>query len=153
MDRKIKGITLIELLFVIAIIAVILAIAVPTFSKWVIKYRVESDMRTIQSLLQEARLKAFSEKINLSFEINGSSACYKCDPDDTVCTNRYGGNCIKTSDLNYNYGNININITNRGVFSNQITIRYTETNDVSIDCVSVSNLRVKVGKYNGTTCQ
>ena len=63
MARKIKGFTLLELLIVIAMMAVLLAIAIPAFSKWVKKYNIESDTKKIYAFLQEARAKAFAEKI------------------------------------------------------------------------------------------
>jgi len=153
MDRKVKGITLIELLIAITIMAIILSLAVPSFIRWKQRYSIESDMRTLQSLLQEARIKAFSEKFSFDVIINGDTICYKCDTNDSECVSKYGTNCIKTSSLNYRYGTAVISISNRGIFTTQTTIYYPGSNTSAIDCIVISNLRVKVGKYNGSKCQ
>jgi prepilin-type N-terminal cleavage/methylation domain-containing protein len=59
--RKHSGFTLIELMVVIAIILVLAGITVPNFIGWLPKYRLNSAANDIQSLIQNARLRAIKE--------------------------------------------------------------------------------------------
>ncbi|WP_457643463.1 pilus assembly FimT family protein [Persephonella sp.] len=149
MVRKIKGFSLIEALIVVAIIAVLLAIAVPPLTKWRMAYNIESDMKKIQSTLQEARSKAFTEKIELSVDVSSNTICYRCQSTDSICVSKYGTGCIKTENLAYTYDSKTVNISKRGTFSNNTTIKYPTENPASFDCVVISNLRAKLEKCNG----
>ncbi|WP_457624702.1 prepilin-type N-terminal cleavage/methylation domain-containing protein [Persephonella sp.] len=149
MDRKIKGLTVVELVVAVVILAIILAIAIPPFMGWLRKYNIEKDMKTIQATLQEARMRAFSEKIDLTVTVSGNQICYKCSTDDSNCISKYGTDCLKTVDLSYNYPSVNIEISKRGVFSTANTIGYTSENSASYDCVKISNLRAVLEKCNG----
>lgn len=148
MVRKIKGFTLLELLIVIAMMAVLLAIAIPAFSKWIKKYNIESDTKKIYALLQEARAKAFAEKIKLDAVISGNQICIKCDSNDNSCTSLYGNGNIKCAKLKYSFSGNTVNISKRGTMSGG-PIYYNGSNDAQYDCVRVSDIRVKLEKCNG----
>ncbi len=59
--RNDSGFTLMELAVVIAIVGVLAGIAVPSFVNWLPKYRLNSAADDIQSLVQNARLRAVKE--------------------------------------------------------------------------------------------
>lgn len=148
MDRKIKSFTLIELLVVISIMTIILAIAIPNVLYWIKKYNIESSTNSIYAFLQEARAKAFVEKIKLNIKINGSNLCIVCDLDDNDCTNAYGKDNIKCIQLKYKFTGKIINISKRGTFSGG-PIYYPSNNNAQYDCVRISDIRVKIEKCNG----
>ncbi len=58
MRRNEKGFTLIELMLVVAIVAVMSIMAFPTFSGWIARARLRDAARTVYSDLQLARIKA-----------------------------------------------------------------------------------------------
>ncbi len=150
MDRKIKGFSLIELLVVVVIMIIILSIGIPGFLKWIVKYRIESDTTTIYSFLQDQRVKAFAEKINLNIDVLDNEICSKCDTNDSTCKSLYSTGNIKCEYLNYKFkANKKISISERGTFSRG-TIYYPSKNDAKYDCVKVGNINIRMEKCNGT---
>jgi len=74
--RDKKGFTMIELLIVVAIIAVTAAIAIPNIISWIPTMRVNSAARDIVSEMQLARMKAVSERNNYVITFDTSTNQY-----------------------------------------------------------------------------
>jgi len=152
MAGKMKGFTIVEVVIVIAIIAVLLAISIPRFSLWRAKYQLESDTRSVASLINMARNKAFTEKINLQVVINGKRVCVSCNPEDDFCTSVYPSdiNCVN---LKNDFGYYTISISSRGIIQNKISIFSNRLIENSYGCIRVSTLRAKVGIIKGESCE
>ncbi|GAB6071801.1 prepilin-type N-terminal cleavage/methylation domain-containing protein [Venenivibrio stagnispumantis] len=152
MDRKINGFSLIELLVVIAIMTIILSIGIPNFFRWIETYRIESDTKNIYAFIQQARMKAFTEKIKLDIVLENSNTpnrlCLKCDSSDDDCKNEYGTNYIQCIDLKRPFNGNQVNISKRGTL-NGGPVYFSSQNDSEYDCVRVSDIRVKMEKCNG----
>jgi prepilin-type N-terminal cleavage/methylation domain-containing protein len=63
--RKYSGFTLIELMVVIAIILILAGITVPNIIAWLPKYRLNQAANDIQSMIQNARLRAIKENARI----------------------------------------------------------------------------------------
>lgn len=72
-----NGFTLIEVMVVIAILAVVTAIAMPEFGKKVRAYRMSSAVRELQSAVQGARMTAIRRGANIGLSL---------DLDNDLCT-------------------------------------------------------------------
>lgn len=83
MGKK-SGFTLYELLIVIAITAVLAAIAIPNFIKWLPKYRLGSAARSLLSTMQYSRLMAVKENVNVVVNFDPGNNLYRifADYDD-----------------------------------------------------------------------
>ena len=66
--RKDSGFTLIELMVVIAIVAILASVTVPNLIAWLPKYRVGSAARNVMSAVEFARLQAIRE--NSDVDVN-----------------------------------------------------------------------------------
>ena len=68
--KRESGCTLVEVLVTIAIIAILSAIAVPGFSRWIPNYRLKSAARDVVSNFQLAKLTAIKKGINCTITFN-----------------------------------------------------------------------------------
>ncbi len=136
-----RGITLIELLVIIVMIALLLSIAIPYYRDWRLRWSIESDAKDIYAFLQKARAIAFSQKRALTVIASGRRVCMNDGTADIDCIN-----------LNNSFTGT-ISITDRGVFNNS-SIYYNGTADVNpaYSCVVATLTRVRLGVYDGTNC-
>ena len=145
MIKNKKAFSLIELLIVISIMAILSYFGINYILSAMEKSKIEKDLKKMYGLLQEARIKAFAEKRKFEFYIDLSNrkACIK-EGSTTI-------KCIDLEDNNYSYGSITID--KRGTFSGN-TIRYTgSVSNLAYNCIVVSDIRVKLGVWNGSKCE
>jgi len=68
--RKDSGFTMIELMVVIGIMAILSAIAIPSYIKWLPKHRVGTAARAVKSTLEFARSNAIKTNSNVTVNFN-----------------------------------------------------------------------------------
>ena len=68
-----KGVTLIELIVVFAIIAIGAVLAVPSFGPWLANYRLRTATRDITSNLRTAQMRAVSNNVDYQVSFSGGS--------------------------------------------------------------------------------
>ena len=85
--RNNSGMTIIELMVVIGILAILAGIAIPGFIGWLPNYRLRSAADDLQSTLQNAKLRAIREnaivRVNFNFG-NGTNGTYLAFIDNGV---------------------------------------------------------------------
>ena len=77
-----RGFTLIELLIVMAIMGIVAAIGIPSFSDWREKQSVRSATQALLAHMKQARIKAVAD--NRSVSIAFTSSSYTFDADTTI---------------------------------------------------------------------
>ncbi len=91
-----RGMTLIEILVTVAILAIVLGLGIPSMREWMMKQRVSSIAAELVTDLQLARSEAIRTNLQTSVKFNGNSAqtCY------TIFTGTsFGGGCDCTKPL------------------------------------------------------
>ncbi len=160
MDRKIssKGLTLIELLIVLSIMAILFSIGIPVYTKWKVKYDVEYDIKELFSMINRARIKSFIEKKACGIYFGSSPFSVvqlKCDTDDDGSITDSGSETIATCSLKKKF----ISTASYVKFIDGIAINFINIHPDNIhitsyrNCISVSLLRVIIGKWNGANCE
>lgn len=111
--RNNSGFTLIELAVVIAIVGILAGIAVPNLVGWLPKYRLSSSADDIQSLVQNARLRAVKENAHVAVLL---------DPDNDGLGGDYLAFVDADTDWNLDAGEV---VVMRGEVSSGIRITGT----------------------------
>lgn len=69
-----QGFTLVEMMVVVAVLAVLMAIAVPNFRQWISKAQVRSKAESVLTGLQLARSEALKRNTAVSFKLSGDTS-------------------------------------------------------------------------------
>lgn len=69
-EKRDAGFTLVEVLVTFAIIAILSAVAVPGFSRWIPNYRLKNAARDVVSNFQLAKLTAIKKGVNCTITFN-----------------------------------------------------------------------------------
>ncbi len=113
-----RGFTLIELIVVIALIAILTAIAVPGYQTFMVRSRLKGAARQVMSDLMNARMMAVSlnQKVKVHIEADGHTYEIWSDADGngTVATNE-GVNISK--DVHQDYHDVALSTTNDPIFN------------------------------------
>lgn len=162
-----KGFSLVELVVVIAIIGIISTIATIAFNSWMVKNRVETQVKQIATDINELRMRAMTLKQKHSVTLNADSYVFKSYSDDdelktagTVIPNGTHSVTYRLKKDSASYftgaGADIIEIDSRGMLMSNGQTVYLEYNNASptLDCLVISIGRVNPGQKSNdwSTC-
>jgi type IV fimbrial biogenesis protein FimT len=161
------GFTMVELMIVIAVIAILTAIAVPNIINWLPNYRVKAAARDLFSNMQKARMQAVKENKNIVtrfdasinpgfyyFDTNNDNAYtpseYKIDLSTygsgvdygtgSATSNWNGDNCTQAASITFN---------SRGTSNSRTVYIQNKNKDICYAITPRSSGSIKLRKYNG----
>ncbi len=151
--NKQSGFTLIELIVIIAIVAVLAGIAVPNFLSYMPKYRLNGAARQVMGDLMAARMKAVSQnnEFKIFFLANGHD--YMILDDDNNDGTADGGEWTETKDIRDKYHDVTISFKDdliknpifspKGTASNRKNIKLTNSSGSKYIKIAITG-RVKI---------
>ena len=121
-----KGITLIEIAVVMAIMAIMGLFMAPAIGEWIDNYRIRQTARDISSTLQEAKMKAISTKTQHSVTFDISNDTYQLLPGGSVTQVLRGVDIVSGNTVSFSpdgtASNVTITINNQDGKQYNVTI-------------------------------
>lgn len=156
--RDIRGMTLVELMTVVAILGVLLVILGFSFQGWIAKYKVEDQTKRLYADITDARARAMQKK-RMTFVVLAANR-YRTFEDTNTAPD---GNAVLdlaadtgVADTNTPY-TINPTMTfsfdREGLSSFTGTVRLVSTLSPDYDCITLQTTRIRIGRFDGATCQ
>lgn len=161
---KSAGFSIVELSLVLTIISILLVIAALAFNQWMVKSKIESQVREMAADLSNLRVKALTTKQRHSIMLHSGNYVFKSyssEGEDITKgeyvlggTHRVSYNLKKNSSSNYS-GEV-FEIDTRGMidtslFTENVIPIYVESKvNASLDCINVHAVRVNTGKWDST---
>ncbi|MDD5105308.1 MAG: type II secretion system protein [Desulfuromonadaceae bacterium] len=161
---KNNGFSLIELVIVIAIMAIATSIGTISFNAWQTKYKVEAQTREIFNDLNQARANAFQQKKAHRVIFLPGSYVMKSYSSESEARNS-GRTLISKPALTFGLTkksgssltdavNDSVEYDTRGFANDNFTLIVNPyTAGSVVNCIVISATRVNLGKINGTTCE
>ena len=165
---KNSGFSIMELIFVIAILSTLMAIATLSGHAWMERYQMEGQVKQMYADFMSARASAMQRSRMFFMTLAANQyAIYEDTYSASIPSSPDGDGILQTANdrpvtqktLQYTL-NANINIaTTNVIFSanglaspDPTTVWFTSTANPASDCITLSTTRILMGKYNGTNC-
>lgn len=160
--RAQEGITLVELIVTISIVAILVAAFGFSFAGWREKYRVESEVKEMYADFMNARARAM-QRGKVHFVNVPTSNLYQIfedtnpapygdgvlDGSDTLIDEEETFYTMDASDL----GVTTFSFNRDGIVSDSGAIRLVRDEATDYDCVALDATRINMGVWNGSACE
>jgi prepilin-type N-terminal cleavage/methylation domain-containing protein len=155
------GVTLIELVIVVSIIAVLVVALGFEYRNWMGRYKVENQIKQMHTDFMNTRSRAMTmNRMHFVTRVANAYTIY----DDTNPLPDGNGTLEIGSDtrlqtypktveyaINWTGPGTQINFDRRGMMTPAGTIRLTTTADADYDCLTISQTRINMGKWDANT--
>ena len=151
MAGKVAGFTLIEILVAISILAVLLAIAIPSYTHWQNERQLTSEARKVNAFVQQERTRAFSTSQQIDLSVDGNSRI--CSEEMATGQER----CLQTEyALASSHNSITIN--SNGIFEPDPSWIGFEDQELveqyspRFSCINLTTTKARLGQYENGEC-
>lgn len=158
--KKEDGLTLLELVIGISVIAILVVVLGFQYRNWMGRYRIETQVKQMHTDLMNARARAMT--MNRVHFATGTANDYTIYEDTNPAPDGNGTLEIGSDTMlpaypkpveyaiNWTGTGNQINFDRRGLIGPTGSIRLISTVDADYDCLTLSQTRINMGKWNGT---
>lgn len=153
--HKDRGFTLIELMIGIVILAIVLALGVPSYQTWIQNTRLRNAAESILNGLQLARAEAVARNTNVQFELGAGSSwtvCLSAPPDfdctETIQTRATGegsSNAVTVATVPAGETRVIFSSLGQPILSNVVTAINIDLDATVLPAEESRNLRIQIG--------
>ncbi len=160
--KDIRGVTLVELMIVIAIFGILLSVLGFSFRGWVGKYKVEDETKRFYADLMDARARAMQKKRVTFVDLAANRYRTFEDSDPTPDGDEaLNGADALIADTQTQYaidealtgGVTQFHFDRQGLASVTGRIRLVSSLSPDYDCITIATTRIRIGRFDGGTCQ
>jgi prepilin-type N-terminal cleavage/methylation domain-containing protein len=137
MRRGEKGITLIEIAVVLAIVAIMAVFMAPAIGEWFDNFRIRQTARDISSTLQQAKMQTISTKTTNSVDFSTTNNTYTLQPEGKVAQVPRGVNIDSVTAATISFS------PNGTSTTGTITINNAEGKEYQIDINAVGRVSIQ----------
>jgi len=160
--RDIRGMTLVELMTVVAILGVLVVILAFSFQGWIAKYKVEDQTKRLYADITDARARAMQKKRMTFVELAVlATNRYRTFEDTNTAPDGNGtleaaadtGVADTTTAYTITPAAMTFSFSREGLASFTGTIQLVSTLSPDYDCITIQPTRIRIGRFNGAICQ
>lgn len=159
--RNNRGITLVELMTVVAIFGVLLLVLGFSFGGWIEKYKVEDETKRFYADLMDARARAMQKK-RVAF-VDLAANRYRTFEDSDPAPDGNGAltgadTLIADTETKYTIDQVltggvtQFQFDKEGLASVTGRIRLVSSISPDYDCITIATTRIRMGRFNGGIC-
>lgn len=160
-----RGVTLVELLVAMSIVAILVIALAFNYQGWMGKYKVETATKTLYTDLVDARSQAVQRAVTYLADFPTTTSyriANDANDNDTINAGEVMPTFPKTVGYTIN-GGVLLKFDKKGLIysgsspvlidpANPVTISLTSTLDPDYDCIRMGPTRINTGKMQGTVC-
>lgn len=169
MKNRESGVSLVEIVIVVAILGIMLVALSNAYQVWVERYRVENEVKELYADLMDARARAMQKSRSHFVAFDGAGTEYSRyvlyedtspGPDGNGTLDSTADVKIREIEPRYGFvtvpaGTDELRVNRDGTLDlDGATIRIPPpgASQADYDCIALSRTRIKMGRYNGADC-